>query len=107
MLKHIIALIVLSLLAVLGIAYAHQAVEILLSVHNWISDTLMEVFAGGEAGSLAKNIIAILSVPILIGLIPALLYWMIKRSWFPYFMQIVWIVWLIQISALAIAYKLV
>ncbi|OGT37926.1 MAG: hypothetical protein A3F11_02840 [Gammaproteobacteria bacterium RIFCSPHIGHO2_12_FULL_37_14] len=105
MLKHAIALIVLTLLAIIGMSYTQQALEILISAHNWISETLMQVFSVGEAGSLAKNFIALLCMPVVIGLIPSVIYWLIKRSWFPYFIEIVWVVWLVQIGALAIMYK--
>ena|SRR3990167_2894582 len=105
MIKHIIALIVLTLLAILGMSYIQHALEMLISAHSWISETLMQVFSGGDAGSLAKNFIALLCMPVIIGLVPSLIYWLIKRSWFPYFIEIVWVVWLIQIGALAIMYK--
>jgi hypothetical protein len=63
------------------------------------------VFSGSQAGSIPKNLIALLSLPLLVGLVPAIIYWMVRRHWFPYFMQIVWVVWLIQAGALIVVYK--
>jgi hypothetical protein len=105
MLKQIIALIALSLGIIFTMSYAQQAVQFLVSAHDWISQALTSIFAGDQAGNLAKNFIALLCIPVLIGLIPAFVYWMVKRHWFPYFMQIVWVVWLVQAGALVMMYQ--
>jgi len=105
MLKQIIILLVLSVAIILGMTYAQMGVQWLLDAHDWISQILMDVFSGGQAGNIARELIALLSVPILVGLVPALIYWIIRRHWFPYFMEIVWVVWLIQAGALVITYK--
>lgn len=105
MLKQIIALIALSVAIILSMSYAQQAVQFLLTAHDWISELLTDVFSGGQAGNIARGLIALLSVPVLVGLVPAIAYWMIRRHWFPYFMEIVWVVWLIQAGALVIMYK--
>lgn len=106
MLKQIIALIIFSVAIVLSMSYAQQVVHVLINAHDWISQILTDVFSGGQAGNLARGLIALLSMPILIGLVPAMIYWLVKRHWFPYFMQIVWVVWLIQAGAL-VMYKTV
>jgi hypothetical protein len=105
MIKQVIALIAVSVGIILSMSYAQQAVQFVLSAHDWVAQVLTEVFSGGQAGNLARGLIALLSVPILIAFIPAVLYWMVKRHWFPYFMEIVWVVWLIQAGALVVMYN--
>jgi hypothetical protein len=105
MLKQLIALITGSIIIILSMSYAQQALQLLVHAHDWISQILTEVFSGGQAGNLARGLIALLSIPILVGAIPTLIYWMFKRHWFPYFMEIVWVVWLIQAGALIVLYK--
>jgi hypothetical protein len=83
----------------------HSGLEALLSGHDWVANALKEVFSGGQAGNISRELIASLTIPVLIALIPAGFYWLAKRHWFPYFMTIVWIVWLIQTSALVIQLK--
>lgn len=102
MFKHVLALIILSVAVTLFMTYTQQAVELLLTVHEWVSQLLSDVFSSGNAGSIARGLIALLSVPLIIGLIPALIYYAIRRDFFPYFMEIVWIVWLIQAGALVV-----
>ena len=106
MIKQIIALVLLSMIIVFGMSYAQQAIQLLLNAHDWVSQVLTEVFSGGQAGNLARGLIALLALPLLAALIPAIAYWMLRRSWFPYFLEIVWIVWLVQAGAL-VSYRTV
>jgi hypothetical protein len=105
MLKHFLAIILLALVVILATPYCHMALDALVSAHNWIEDALKDVFSGGKVGNVLKQLIAALTLPLLIALVPAGFYWLAKRSWFPYFMLIVWVVWLIQTSALVMLYK--
>lgn len=52
-----------------------------------------------------RGLIALLSIPIIVGLVPTVLYWVLRRHWFPYFMEIVWVIWLVQAGALIVMYK--
>lgn len=105
MAKQIIALIALSIAIIVAMPYAHAGLQWLIYAHDWISQILTNVFSEGQAGNLAKGLIALLSVPILVGLVPTLIVWVVRRHWFPYFMEIVWIIWLFQAGALIILYK--
>lgn len=105
MIKHILAIILFSILVTIGMPYAQQGLQYLISAHDWISDILTEVFSGGQAGNIIRNMIALLAIPVFIGLVPTVIYWIAKRSWFPYFMNIVWVILLIEASALVILYK--
>lgn len=105
MLKQIIAIILFSVLITIGMPYAKQGLQYIIQAHDWISDFLTQVFSGGQAGNIIRNTITLLLIPLLIALIPALIYWIAKRSWFPYFAQVIWVILLIESSALAILYE--
>lgn len=105
MIKQVIALVAFSAAIILSMSYAQQGVQWLVIAHDWVSQLLTDVFSGGHTGNLARGLIALLAIPFLAGLIPALVYWMMRRHWFPYFMEIVWVVWLIQAGALIVLYK--
>ncbi len=105
MLKHITAVVVLSILVIVGMPYVQQGLQFLLLGHEWLSDLLKDVFSGGQAGNIIRQLIALLVIPVIIALIPAVIYWLVRRSWFPWFMEVVWVVWLIQTSALVVLYK--
>ncbi|OGT37744.1 MAG: hypothetical protein A3F11_00995 [Gammaproteobacteria bacterium RIFCSPHIGHO2_12_FULL_37_14] len=108
MLKHTIILITLSILVILltsYTSYAQDGMIWLLAAHDWVANALTNIFSGGQAGNLIREMLALLCIPVAIGLIPAILYWAIKRHWFPYFMEVVWVVWLIQVGALLVIAK--
>jgi len=106
MLKHVILLILLSVLVIFSMPYIQQGVHYLVSAHDWISDLLRDVFSGGQAGNIARELIALLAIPLAVGLIPVIIFWVARRRWFPWFMEIVWVVWFIQAAALIVLYKL-
>jgi len=105
MFKQIVILIALSAAIVFAMSYAQIGVTWLLTAHDWVSQLLTDVFSAGQAGNVARGLIALLSIPVIVGLIPAIVYWFLRRHWFPYFMPIVWVVWLIQAGALLMVYK--
>lgn len=105
MVKHIAGIVIISILIIIGMPYVQQGLQFILSCHDWLSDLLKTVFSGGQAGNIIRELIALLAIPVVVALIPTIVYWLIKRSWFPYFMELIWIIWLIQTSALVILYK--
>lgn len=108
MLKSMIALVIVILLSIVVILFMPQTqhvIEWVVSAHNWVADTLTQVFSGGEAGDLTRKLLALLIIPFAIGLIPVIIFWLVKRRMFPYFMHVVGIVWLIETVALAVKYS--
>ena len=105
MIKQVIAIIGLSVIIILSMLYVQEAIQILLGIHDWVADLLKDVFSGGQAGNVTRELIALLAAPVIVGFVPAIIYWVIKRSWFPYFMELVWVIWLVQATALVILYK--
>jgi hypothetical protein len=105
MIKHLIAIVLFSILVILFMPQAQIAIKGLLAAHDWVANVLKDVFSDGPSGNLIRELIASLTVPFVVALLPAAIYWMVKRHWFPYFMPIAWVLWLIQTSALVIEYK--
>lgn len=105
MLKHVVTIVILSIVVIVAMPYVQQGLQFILSCHEWLSDLLKDVFSGGQAGNIIRQLIALLAIPVIIALIPAIIFWLAKRSWFPYFMELVWVIWLVQTSALVVLYK--
>jgi hypothetical protein len=106
MIKQIIAIILLSILVILTMPYIQQGLQFVLSAYDWVAETLTQVFSGGQAGDLIRKLIALLTIPVAVGLVPVMIYWLARRKWFPYFMEIVWVMWLTQTAALVILFKI-
>lgn len=105
MIKHVTAIILLSILVILTMSHVQLILTGLVTAHEWISTVLTQVFSGGPAGDLTRQLIALLCIPVVIGLIPVSVYWLAKRSFFPYFMTFVWVCWLVEVTALVVLYK--
>lgn len=99
MLKKVLALLLLSIVMIFFLPYAQHLIHWLVMGHTWISDSLINIFSGGEAGNMIRGLIAVLCLPVLLGLIPSGIYWLIRRQHFPYFMEVVWFFWLLQAGA--------
>jgi len=107
MLKQIISfLIIIALSAAVAFLMpeAQKLIQLLVSAHDWVSGILTNVFNGGRAGNIAREGVALLIIPLLAGLIPAIIFFLVRKHWLPCFMEIVWIVWLLQAGALLINY---
>lgn len=107
MLKQLIAILLFSIFVIVSMPQAHVVLNAVVEGHNWVSELLTQVFAGGQTGLLIKNLFALVAIPLGIAAIPGLIYWLVRRQWFPYFIEIVWAIWLMQAAALVILYKAV
>jgi len=102
MLKNLLVLVLFSLAVVFGSQHIQPIIMVLVSWHNWISQLLLQVFAGGEIGSAIRSLISLLVIPLIFGIIPTIIYWIARNRLFPYFMHVAWVVWLLQTTALIV-----
>lgn len=105
MIKQVVILLVLSLLIIFTMGYAQQGLQYLVWAHNWIDENLTQVMTGSPAIDIARKFVALLAIPIGVGLISAIVYWIAKRQWLSSFMQFIWVTWLVQTTALIMVYK--
>ena len=90
MLNKLLTVIVISILVVFFPAYAKQLMSLIMTSHAFIVDLLANIFSDGTTGRIIRDLLALLILPLGIGLIPAIIYWVVKRRFFPYFMFVVW-----------------
>ncbi len=70
--------------------------------HLMLAGLLAKVFAGGTVGSIIRHTIALFLIPFIIALIPALIYYLAKKSSFPYFVYVIWVCWIILATMLIV-----
>ena len=100
MYKHIIYLLVLSVIVLFTIPYCNTGLHALLTVHSFIVNELGKIFAGGEIGHMIKNVVSVLIIPFGIGLIIFLIHWLFKRGHMPLLPNIIWALWFILMTAI-------
>jgi hypothetical protein len=100
MTKHLLALIVLTIAILFTLPFLHTGLINFVHLHSWIIDLLSKIFAGGHTGSLIKQTLAILLVPLGLGGVLGGGYWIFKRQAMPYLLHIIWISWIILTTAI-------
>lgn len=91
--KQSFILIFLSVLAIFFKLQLVKGLHGLLYVHNQIANWLTLIFADDRTGQLIQSILALTIIPLLIGFLIAIVFWLIKRKEMPHIMMTIWIVW--------------
>lgn len=102
LLKNLVVLVILNLFIIFGLKHVQPLVLVLVSAHDWISQLILPFFPGSEVGLDTRHLLSLLIMPLFLAAIPALIYWLAKRRFFPYFMHVVWVFWLVQTTAIVV-----
>ncbi len=102
MVKHFVILIVASILAVFFRTEVSSVVHGVLMVHDIIVQGLGSVFSGGQWGQLIELSFALLILPAFVGLVAGGVFWLIKRAPLPHMMEVIWIIWVVLLTALSL-----
>lgn len=94
--KHLAALIILTILVLLGNSMVHAVLEFWMDLQSWLANYVGDVFTNSGTGGWIKKTLIFLSVPLVVTFVPAGLYWCFKRSTMPHIKEIFWILWTIQ-----------
>lgn len=102
MVKHIFILIIVSVLAVFFRTEISYLVHGVLMVHDKVVNLLGAVFSGGRWGQLIELSFTLFILPLFVGAVVAAVYWLIKRAPMDRMMELVWIAWVVLVTALAL-----
>jgi hypothetical protein len=95
MLRHVLALIIFSILIILFRSEFAVFLHYIGYWHSWLGEKMLLLFSTSTTGELVSHVLALVLIPILIALIPAFLYWVIRRHEMPYLAIVTWILWII------------
>lgn len=96
LLKHIAALVILTVIVLLGHEAIHTGLGLWMDLQAWLANYLGDIFSGSGAGGWIKKVLTFLAVPLFVTFVPAGIYWCAKRSTMPRIKEIFWILWTIQ-----------
>lgn len=85
----------LSIIAVIFAKYVNESVNFVIYLYDYIDDCLDVLFSNSPAGVLSRSSLALVVCPLIITGVPALIYYAIKRSKMPYFVETTWLIWMI------------
>lgn len=94
MIKQSIIYFLLSLVVILFAGYAKALLAYANVLYMYINTALMPLFGQGYMGEAFRDMFTLLLTPLILAGIPALIYWIVKRSKMPYFIELTWLLWL-------------
>jgi hypothetical protein len=97
MLKQFSIYFVLSFLIVLFAGYAHLLIIYIDLAYTYINFKLAPLFHHVSSGGQIRNVISLVLLPLILVGIPALIYQLIKKRQMPYFIEIIWLLWLVLV----------
>jgi hypothetical protein len=101
---HLSTLVVLSFLVLIFAPQLQNGFALLDFAHTKLNAALSFVFNTSIVGNTTQEATCLLLIPFAIMLVPAALYWLIKRSLIPYFYHMVWAIWLVLFTSLILTH---
>lgn len=97
MFKQTIFYLALSILVVIFSRYFAIGIIQIDQFYTWLNLKLSSVFSNSIVGLTVQQIIILMMLPIVVAGIPALTYRLVKGDSMPYFLNVIWLVWLIVV----------
>lgn len=100
MFKNTVFLIIASVIVVFFKTQVSMVLRALVWCHNELAGLLSHVFSGDNIGQIIQSVVSLAIIPLLVGLLIAAVYWMIKRGKMAYTWTIIWMVWLALLATM-------
>ncbi|HAF87072.1 MAG TPA: hypothetical protein DCG13_00750 [Legionellales bacterium] len=85
----------LSILVVALNRYVHLLVVYMDTFFTYVTLKIMPVMHALDLSRSTARVLILIGLPMILALIPASFYWLIKRRYMPYFIEVVWSIWLV------------
>lgn len=95
MLRQSLIYLLLSILVVVFAKFAHMLIVYIDMLYAYINVKLTPIFSHGGLGVTIRKVLLLVFIPIIIAAIPALIYRLIKGHEMPYFIELIWCLWLV------------
>ena len=95
MIKQSTVYFILSLLIVLFSSYIQRFFIYMDLLYVYLNQRLQPLFGSGFMGEAFRDMVTLVIIPFAMAAIPALVYWVFKRKKMPYFIELIWLFWLI------------
>jgi len=105
MFKHIIALIILSVLAVIFKTELAVVMHWIIDWHAHVLHWLSSVFSQDKMGVIAQASLALLIIPLIVTAIVACLLWILRRKMIPFLPELMWVVWLLLLALITVGQR--
>ncbi|EKD77061.1 MAG: hypothetical protein ACD_42C00492G0001 [uncultured bacterium] len=102
MFKHILMLIGLSVAAIFFQDQLMQVLKFFMYVHTQLANGLGVIFSVDKIGEVVQSVLALLLIPVVVGVLIAIAHFFIRQHHFPHTMTAIWVCWaVILVSVLS------
>ena len=99
MLRHVLFLVGLTVIAVVFQDQLMIVLHGLLYVHDKIAKGLGVVFSIDSLGEIVQFVLALLIIPVIVGVLVAVAHFVLKQAHFPHTMTVIWACWAVLLVA--------
>ncbi|MFY7697928.1 MAG: hypothetical protein ACOVQX_03795 [Legionella sp.] len=97
MIKQSLIYLLLSMIIVIFAEYAQLLIVYTDILYNYVNFKLMILLDGSATQIIARQVLALVLIPVTLTTVPAISYKIIRKQAMPYFQEITWFLWLIVI----------
>ena len=98
--KHLVILLLLTVLFVWGESFIYQLLTELLKLHDKLNDLLGSIFSASDSGVWLRKTFSIVLIPLGLASILGLGYWFSKKKTMPGLLPIIWVSWAVVMTLL-------
>lgn len=103
MFKQLSILIILSTVLLIFAQHTQLMLSYLDASHTLLNAKLSYIFNTSTAGNTTQEVTCLLAIPLLLTVLPAVIYWLFKRKAMPYFYHVLWTIWIILFTTLILS----
>ena len=97
--KNILLLIMVSIVAILFQNQLAGVLHGIIAVHQQIIKGLSAIFSSDGAGEIVQSVLALLLLPVVVGICFAIAHFFMKQQHFPHTLNVVWACWAVLLTA--------
>lgn len=102
MLRQAIYLLLLSFITLFFMPQFIWLLHKIGSLHLWLHGNISHLFANHWIAQTVRGTIELTLVPFTLALVPATIYWLIKRRKMPHFESLLWGLWLLSLTFISL-----
>lgn len=102
MIKLIASIIIATLIVLIFEPYLAILLGWLITLHHFIYQHLEVVFSSSKIGTILRNLVTLLFIPLIATGIPSLIYYLIYRKKMPYFNEVCWATWIVLATIIVV-----
>ena len=100
MIKQLILIVCASIAAAFFKNELTHGLQILIMGHNEVARWMAMIFSNDHAGRIIQGVVALIVIPVAVGVVLSFAYWIVKKSMLPHTLMVIWMVWTVLLTTL-------